>query len=105
MKLNQNHKPDKELKEYRKNGHFSAREYIPRAYYKGGGRLDRKKTKEIKDGNRFMKSMIFDATGFSKQICVDSLDPRECTTANSDVGRVRGRLQNPAAPVSSKKDH
>jgi hypothetical protein len=28
--------PERELPGFRYNGHFSAREYVPRAFYKGG---------------------------------------------------------------------
>ena len=58
------------------NGHISGKIYVPRAYYRGGGVVDREKTVAMRD------------------VCgpVDCLDPRPATASIVDGGLICGRL-------------
>ena len=67
------------------NGCVSAKSYVPRAHYRGGGDLDRAKTATLRGLDRVK-------TG---QANVDMLEPREATASLVDQGKTRGRLKQP----------
>lgn len=64
------------------NGAVSAKTYVPRAVYLGGGEIQRAKTASLK------------ARTHGAQI-VDMLEPREATASMVDQGKTRGRLKQP----------
>jgi len=63
-------------------GNFSGRKYVPRAYYSGGGKLNRPKTREFHS-----------LPSHDQRRAVSALDPRVATPSVVDVGTVRGRVQ------------
>jgi len=65
-------------------GNFSGSKYVPRAFYVGGGRLDRAKTQD------FLRLPESD-----QRRAVSAFDPRAGTPSFVDVGTVRGRIIQP----------
>ena len=64
--------------------HFSSLKYVPRAYFKGGGKLDRRKTRD------FMSLPEDD-----QRRVVNGIYPAASTSSFTDIGTVRGRIQQP----------
>jgi hypothetical protein len=65
-------------------GNFSSRKYVPRAFYVGGGMLNRPKTREF---------LQLPARDQRRQ--VSGLEPRVATASFVDMGTVRGRVAQP----------
>jgi hypothetical protein len=65
-------------------GNFSGSKYVPRAFYAGGGRLDRARTRD------FLSLPEHD-----QRRSVSAFDPRAGTPSVVDVGTVRGRIVQP----------
>mmetsp|Transcript_19897 Transcript_19897/g.52114 ORF Transcript_19897/g.52114 Transcript_19897/m.52114 type:complete len:308 (-) Transcript_19897:873-1796(-) len=61
------------------NGHVSARKYVPRVHYRGGGMLDRSKTLSLQEGSKSDQT-------------VNLLDPRASTCSLYDTHTIRGRI-------------
>jgi len=72
-------------------GSFSSRTYVPRAFYHGGGLLNRPKTREFR--------LLGDA---DQRKFVSGLEPRVATASLADLGSVRGRVVQP--PFDERND-
>jgi hypothetical protein len=70
--------------------HFSSLKYVPRAFFKGGGKLDARKTRE------FMALPEAD-----QRRVVNGIYPAASTSSFTDIGTVRGRIRQ---PVYDEKD-
>jgi len=66
------------------DGNFSSRKYVPRAFYVGGGMLNRPKT----------RAFLSLSPGDQRRQ-VSSLEPRVATASLADAGSIRGRVAQP----------
>ena len=66
------------------DSHFSSRKYVPRAHFKGGGKLDKRKSREFRELPETDQRRV-----------VNGMYPAASTSSFTDIGTLRGRVEQP----------